>query len=226
MKTLLLIFCLCFSLASNAFEPNHEEIKAHLLRAELDSVLAKLDSEAPELGSENSEYYAIALIADGRLVELKAFLDTALERYPNNSGLLSLKTHVQAFLAYQVQPQRLLPYFDTSLNYLLNLSESQALDLVKQNSKKLFPKTLDFYKVAMAYRALAISSVKTKDIKNATRFAKLAKGNIYKMRSIWLEEDIIVNNKLMKTSERSTKFAYVFPQWIMALRDEFESYLN
>lgn len=222
------IFTLIFltGLTSKAFEPHYDQIKDFLLRADIDSVLQKLEKETPKLGQENSEYYSIALIADGRAKKVEEFIEIAIKRHPKSTKLKEIKTHIESFFVYQKQANRLLPYFDKELNYLLTLSEKQALDIIEANKKILFPKTLDFYKAAMAYRSLAILSIEKEDIKNATRFIKLGKENIFKMRSIWLDEDIIVENKLMKTRNRSTKFSYIFPQWIILLREEFNSYLS
>lgn len=125
------------------------------------------------------------------------------------------------------------PYFLTKTDYLLELAndealklaENQALDIIKQNRKKLFFTTMDFYTLASAYKALAVAAVKANNIEDATRYIKLARDNVYKMRAIWLEEDIIVHRPILKIDKRSTKFGYVLPQWLILLREEYDNYL-
>ena len=120
------------------------------------------------------------------------------------------------------------------MDYLLELNSPESLKqaetlawlVINKSKTKLFPNTLDHYEVASAYKALAVSSVKSNDIKQATKYIKLARENIYKMRSIWLIEDIIINRPILKTQSRSTIFGFALPEWIMLLRDEYDNYLG
>jgi len=146
----------------------------------------------------------------------------------------SLRSKRKKIIKYANKLEENRPYFRPKLEYLLELKdpelnksiEQEALSLIKSKRTELFPKTMDFYELALAYKALAILSIQANDNKSATGFIKLGQQNIYKMRSIWLIEDIIVEKKIMKTTEHISKFGYLIPQWIVALRDEFDSYLN
>lgn len=126
------------------------------------------------------------------------------------------------------------PYFKPRLEYLLELKDPEinkdvekfALETIREKRKELFPKTMDFYELALAYKALAILSIQNNDEKSAKNFIKLGQQYIYKMRSIWLIEDIKFTKKIMKTDQHISKFGYLMPQWIVMLREEFDSYLN
>lgn len=127
-----------------------------------------------------------------------------------------------------------LPYFPTKLEYLLELDIEQpnsrysqmirdeATAIITNNRKKLFPKTLDFYELSHAYRALAVISYREKDIDSSMKFYKLAAMSISKMRSFWLEEDVRVWRPILKIEQRETRFSYVFLQWIIAQVEKFD----
>jgi hypothetical protein len=126
------------------------------------------------------------------------------------------------------------PYFRAKLEYLLELKdpvtnkaiEKEALEIISKKRQLLFPKTMDFYELALAYKVLAIMSIQMQDEKSAKGFIKLGQKYIYNMRSIWLIEDIIVHKKIMKTTQHLSRFGYLVPQWLMYLREEFDSYLR
>ena len=77
----------------------------------------------------------------------------------------------------------------------------------------------------MAYKALAVIKIQQEKLDEAKRFIKLAQNQILKMRSIWLVEDINVYHPILKIDERSTKFASLYPQYLIKLREEFSSFL-
>lgn len=145
-----------------------------------------------------------------------------------------LRSQRKKILKYANKLEGNRPYFKPKLDYLLELKdpdinkliEKEALETIKSKRTELFPKTMDFYELALAYKALAILSIQAEDIKSATNFIKLGQQNIYKMRSIWLIEDIIVEKRIMKTVEHVSKFGYLIPQWIVIMRDEFDNYFN
>lgn len=105
------------------------------------------------------------------------------------------------------------------------LIEKNAIDEIQAKQMILFPKTNDFYQLAMAYKALAVIKIQEEKLDEAERFIRLAQSQILKMRSIWLIEDINVYHPILKIDERSTKFASLFPQYLIKLREEFSSFL-
>ena len=214
LKCFLIFSIIISTLAAQAVEPSSDEIKNLMLAANIPEVIVKLEAEAPELGEKNSEYYAISLISDGQIEKLEAFLKTAKKKYKKNTVLKEIQEQIKDFnkskALIKLKPIK---------------TEAEALKIISQKRKILFPKTHDFYELAMAYKTLAILSVEAKDIKNATKFIKLGKDYIYKMRSVWLEEDIIIEKPIMKTTERHTRFGFLIPQWIMLLRSEFDNFL-
>ena len=114
-----------------------------------------------------------------------------------------------------------------SLNKTDFFDEIEKAALIEINSKRkiLFPKTLDFFQLAMAYKALAVIKIHAQKLDQAKRFIKLSQSNILKMRSIWLIEDLNIYNKILKTEKRSTRFASLYPQYLIKLREEFSSFL-
>lgn len=126
------------------------------------------------------------------------------------------------------------PYFPTRLDYLLELKnpelneqiEKLALGIISEKRKKLFPQTMDFYELASAHKALAVLSIQKNDSIKAKDYVKLAQYNIYKMKSIWLNEDIKLYRPILKITQRETSFGYLLPQWLLLLREEYDAYLN
>lgn len=135
------------------------------------------------------------------------------------------------------------PYFPSKLDYMLELAvasgnkkleqeyhskvRSEAKQIISDSTKKLFPKTMDFYELMIAHRALSILSFRDAKPSLAEKHYRLALVAMSKMRSIWLIEDIFVGTVFRK---RHTKFGYVLPQWIMSLRtklmEEYELLLR
>lgn len=107
-------------------------------------------------------------------------------------------------------------YFPSRLEYLIEFGDDdtgqrarkEALELISNYQKILFPKTMDNYEIAVAYRVLG----------------KLEKSFFYamKMRSIWLEEDIRLWDKIWKIKKRKTSINSVLPQWILAVQERFK----
>jgi len=275
-KLFLLIFMLFFLCVPKAFaEPDAEKIRDHLLQSEVEEVINLFDKDYIkrkkwDLSEENSHYYAIALLVDGKIDELKVFLASAQKKYPKSKNLENISnqiyyftqefkltkpnpradlhvqlikklenhksesgTHTANIIAEINQVENMI-YFPTQIDYLIELNsqegfsqaETQAWIIINSSKTKLFPNTLDHYELASAYKALAVLSVKADDIKQATKYIKLARENIYRMRSIWLIEDIIINRPILKTQTRTTVFGFALPQWIMLLRDEYDNYLG
>lgn len=113
----------------------------------------------------------------------------------------------------------------------------ESKKIIAKNQNILFPKTLDFYELAEAYRILALLSLlesqqgnKFGNPSNSSMTesqSKLQKSRIYlnmaqinfnKMRSLWLEEDIKYYKPIMKQYDKVTSFGYVLPQWVIALK--------
>lgn len=124
-------------------------------------------------------------------------------------------------------------YLPSKYNYAFALNridflkdiEKEALSEISSKRKILFPKTQDFFQLAMAYKALAVIKIHEQNTDQAKRFIKLAQNNVTKMRSIWLIEDLSIYNPIMKTTARSTRFASLYPQYLIRLREEFSSFL-
>lgn len=125
-------------------------------------------------------------------------------------------------------------YYPTKIDFLMQLRSSEAnklaikaaLELIEEKRQVMFLTTMDFYELASAYKALAINSVYDKNLDQARNYIKLAKENIYKMRSIWVIEDIIIKRPILKIDKRVTKFGYLLPQWLVLLREEYDSFLQ
>lgn len=125
-------------------------------------------------------------------------------------------------------------YFPTKLDFLIELkdynsdkeAESLSLKWIEQKRSKLFLTTVDFYELASAYKTLAKLSLKKDQMDQAKSYIQLGKYNVYKMRSLWLEEDIRIYRPILKIERRETKVSCVLPQWLMALRAEFDNYLQ
>jgi hypothetical protein len=273
---LLLILLLFFSCVPKALaEPDSEKIRDLLLQSNIEEVINLFDKDYIkrkkwDLSEENSHYYAISLLVDGKIDELKVFLNSAQKKYPKSKNLENISNQIYYFtqefdrvkpnppadkhikliknienyksgsdrqeaqIIDEINQVTNIIYFPTQMDYLLELNSPESLKqaetlawlVINKSKTKLFPNTLDHYEVASAYKALAVSSVKSNDIKQATKYIKLARENIYKMRSIWLIEDIIINRPILKTQSRSTIFGFALPQWIMLLRDEYDNYLG
>ena len=273
---LLLILVLFFSCVPKALaEPDSEKIRDLLLQSNIEEVINLFDKDYIkrkkwDLSEENSHYYAISLLVDGKIDELKVFLNSAQKKYPKSKNLENISNQIYYFtqefervkpnppadkhikliknienyknrsdreevqIIDEINQVTNIIYFPTQMDYLLELNSQESLKqaetlawlVINKSKTKLFPNTLDHYEVASAYKALAVSSVKSNDIKQATKYIKLARENIYKMRSIWLIEDIILNRPILKTQSRSTIFGFALPEWIMLLRDEYDNYLG
>lgn len=125
-------------------------------------------------------------------------------------------------------------YFPSKEDYLLKLQstevtdivEKQSLALIKKKREIIFPKSDDFFELASAYKSLALINLTQGNEKRAISFIKLGQQYTNKMKSIWLEEDLIIDRPILKLEKRITKFGFYFPQWIMTLREEFANYLN
>ena len=273
---LLLILVLFFLCVPKALaEPDSEKIRDLLLQSNIEEVINLFDKDYIkrkkwDLSEENSHYYAISLLVDGKIDELKVFLNFAQKKYPKSKNLENISNQIYYFtqefdrvkpnppadkhikliknienykngsdrqeaqIIDEINQVTNIIYFPTQMDYLLELNSQESLKqaetlawlVINKSKTKLFPNTLDHYEVASAYKALAVSSIKSNDIKQATKYIKLARENIYKMRSIWLIEDIIINRPILKTQSRSTIFGFALPQWIMLLRDEYDNYLG
>jgi hypothetical protein len=115
------------------------------------------------------------------------------------------------------------PYFPSRLEYLYFLKTESArqearrisLNIIEEFSEIAFPQTLDFYELAEAYRILGLLAYDSKTDSEA--YFEMARLNQGRMRSLWLIEDIRIYRPIMKILTRSTRFGYVFPQWIVSL---------
>lgn len=125
------------------------------------------------------------------------------------------------------------PYLLHKLDYLIakntkesfELAENLANQIINSKQEKIFNHSMDLYELASAYKTLAILKTRIGQIEEAKDLIKIAKLNIYRMKSLWIEEDFFVYDKIWKTTERKTKFGYLFPQWLMILRQEYDNYL-
>ena len=115
------------------------------------------------------------------------------------------------------------PYFPSRLEYLYFLKTETArqearkisLNIIEKFSEIAFPQTLDFYELAEAYRIMGLLAYDSKTDSQA--YFEMARLNQNRMRSLWLIEDIRIYRPIMKILTRSTRFGYVFPQWIVSL---------
>lgn len=320
LKPLALIVLLFCSLGLANAEPFYRENLNILLTGRVEELITNIESEKGfsweknkiNLGQENSEIYAVALMAVGNLDKAEKFLDNAIKRYPDDKRLQEAKKHIE-FFKYEFDTEGLqitdaqranveliqkfptyikvleeikllneeqeenpqvveaikesevdaaimkadltklikktnntTPYLPSRLDYWLelenhDLAEKEAKKIISDKRKILFPKTLDFYELSQAYRALAIVDYKRfseeyegdlseKEIAKRQKYLLASKQNfqlsgmnIKKMRSIWLIEDIAVERPIMKTIERNTEFGYVIPQWIEELHRKFDN---
>lgn len=126
-------------------------------------------------------------------------------------------------------------------NNIIRLAKEEIRDeskkIITKNQKILFPKTLDFYELAEAYRILALVNLlesqhlnkfgsqsnsgiteSQSKIQKSRIYLNMAQINFDKMRSLWLEEDIKYYKPIMKQYEKVSTFGYVLPQWIIALK--------
>jgi hypothetical protein len=275
-KFFLLLILVFFSCVPKALaEPDSEKIRDFLLQSNIEEVINLFDKDYIkrkkwDLSEENSHYYAIALLVDGKIDELKVFLNSTQKKYPKSKNLENISNQIYYFtqefnlvkpnptadahikliknienyknrsdrqeaqIIDEINQVTNIIYFPTQMDYLLELNSQESFKqaetlawlIINKSKTKLFPNTIDHYELASAYKTLAVSSVKANDIKQATKYIKLARENIYKMRSIWLIEDIIINRPILKTQSRSTVFGFALPQWIMLLRDEYDNYLG
>jgi|GEM_PF-3479722 len=121
-------------------------------------------------------------------------------------------------------------YFPGQIEYLLELQDpslydrvrSDAQEIITKNQSKLFPTSVDNYELALAYRALAILAEREEKSDEAESYYKLSYNEVLKMRSYWIEEDIMVYRRILKMTSRRTKLGYVLPQYIMILRERFK----
>ncbi len=146
-----------------------------------------------------------------------------------NQELLSRRTEILENIDKIIEP---VVYCPTKIDFLMelkddeanNLASKLALDLIEQKREKLFPSGLDLYELASAYKALAVLSIYANKPDQAKRYIELAKENIYKIRSIWVVEDIIIKRPILKIDKRVTKFGYLIPQWLVLLREEYDAF--
>lgn len=147
-----------------------------------------------------------------------------------NQELLSKRTEILQNIDKISEP---VLYSPTKIDFLMelkddeanNLASKLALDLIEQKREKLFPSGLDLYELASAYKALAVLSIYTNKPEQAKRYIEMAKESIYKIRSIWVVEDIIIKRPILKIDKRVTKFGYLIPQWLVLLREEYDAFL-
>jgi len=164
-------------------------------------------------------------------IELIKLCSLYLAQQASADDLLKLKQEIKDRAALLQESKLYLPH---KFDYLLELKdnglnlqlEQEALALITQKQKKMFLKPIDYYDLAKSYKTLAVLSFQQGDAEKAISFVELGQNNIYKMRSIWIEEDIIVKRKILKIDKRVTKFGFVLPQWLMLLRTEFDAYLG
>jgi hypothetical protein len=115
------------------------------------------------------------------------------------------------------------PYFPSRLEYLYFLKTEAArqearkisINIIGKFSEIAFPQTLDFYELAEAYKIMGLLAYDSKT--DSLAYFEMAKLNQSRMRSLWLIEDIKIYRPIMKILTRSTRFGYVFPQWIVSL---------
>lgn len=117
------------------------------------------------------------------------------------------------------QLEYLLEFEDSSLNEKLRMS---AQEIITRNQTKLFPTTTDNYELALAYRALAVLAGREEKKDEAESYYKLSYNEILKMRSYWIEEDIVIYRRILKITSRHTKLGYILPQYILILREKFK----
>lgn len=145
-----------------------------------------------------------------------------------NQELLSKRTEIFENIDKITEP---VLYSPTKIDFLLELKDNEAnnlasrlaLNLIEQKRELLFPSGLDLYELASAYKALAVLSIYANKPDQAKCYVELAKESIYKIRSIWVVEDIIIKRPILKIDKRVTKFGYLIPQWLVLLREEYDA---
>ena len=124
-------------------------------------------------------------------------------------------------------------YLPSKYDYAFALNEPKldkkiqesALKTIQAKQKILFPKTNDFFDLAMAYKSLCIIAIHQNKPDDAKNFIRMATRYIQKMRSIWLVEDIYIDRPILKIEDHRTSFASLFPQYLIQLQDEFARFL-
>ncbi len=162
--------------------------------------------------------------------QLKKTDSLILSNVELNQELLSRRTEILENIDKITEP---VLYSPTKIDFLLelkdddanNLASKLALNLIEQKRELLFPSGLDLYELASAYKALAVLSIYANKPEQAKRYVELAKESIYKIRSIWVVEDIIIKRPILKIDKRVTKFGYLIPQWLVLLREEYDALL-
>jgi len=86
---LVIILSLFFGLGKAIAEPDSEKIRDLLISSQVEEVINIFDKDYIKrkkwnLTEENSYYYAIALLVDGKIDELKVFLKQACNKYPKS----------------------------------------------------------------------------------------------------------------------------------------------
>lgn len=222
-------------------EPFNEDLRDLLLAANIDEVIKQCDESKKIKDSKNIEYCAIAYISDGNIDKAQMLISKGLEKKQKNE-LKVLQEHINNFQqryssminsadVNSILGLKTVAYLPTRFDYLIqnnydkNKLEKLALDLISEKQKIMFPNTLDLYELASAQRTLATIKIKDNKLEEAHKFIELARLNIYRMKSIWVEEDIFVYSKFWRMKIRKTNFGYVFPQWLIELRAEYDNYL-
>ncbi len=143
------------------------------------------------------------------------------------SGIKNKKAFLDSILSLENEF-----YFRPKYNFAFLLGnefhgeiERSCLKEIKAKQDILFPKTRDFYDLAMAYKALAIIKIQEGKLKEAKRFIVYARTQIEKMRTIWLIEDLHIYKPILKITTKETSFGSLFPQYLIQLREEFASFL-
>lgn len=120
-------------------------------------------------------------------------------------------------------------YFPGQIEYLLDFKDPSlypkvreiAEGIITKQQAILFPNTIDNFELAIAYRALAIIAAREGASADAESYSKLCFDQTFKMRSFWIEEDIVVYRRILKITSRKTKLGFVLPQFIYLLQDNF-----
>ncbi|NQY80171.1 MAG: hypothetical protein HRT47_07655 [Candidatus Caenarcaniphilales bacterium] len=147
----------------------------------------------------------------------------------------STKTNLKAKLPKDIEEK--IRDYDNIIRLAKEEIKDESKKIIAKNQKILFPKTLDFYELAEAYRVLALLSLfesqqtnkfgetnssaiaeSQKKLQESRIYLNMAQINFSKMRSLWLEEDIKYYKPIMKQYEKVTEFGYVLPQWIITLK--------
>ena len=174
-----------------------------------------MDGKVPE-SKEYIDHYRLRFPKDKDLIELERGINLFALNYAHGNYTENQKQHIKFI---NTQFEHVKAHLSETLKEILDLenefylpskydyaftlkNDESSFDLIRKSAladvvakqRILFPKTKDFLDLAYAYKALAVIKIHESKLDEASRFIKLAQSYVFKMRSIWLIEDLNIFN--------------------------------